>query len=129
MNKLQEMLDRIQKEAPEELQQVHDDFIKKGYDREPDKSPVFEIDDEIRSVPFRKLREYLQSGKVTEPSLSQVPAFRNRIPLPSSTKTEFKHSRSYDAPKDEGYYWDDNYNYEYMNPESEKNRVLGKVKK
>lgn len=124
MSKLQSILDRIDQL---DLKKAQDEFIEKGYDKDPDKLPAFEIDDEIHTVPYRTLREYLQTGKITEPS--QRPVFKGRIPaMPESPLYQPKQEED-NKDLEDGYYWDSNYNYEYMNPESKIQRVLGKIRK
>lgn len=137
MNKLQKILDTINKTNPRKLRDVESELRDGESDIESmnmNSSPEeeitdtdFEVDGQIHKVPFKTIREYLQTGKVGEPS--PVPAFRNRIPLPSIPNTKPPENKDYDASGDDGYYWDDNYNYEYMNPEAEKEKVLGKVRK
>jgi hypothetical protein len=124
MGKLQDILDRIDQS---EIKKAQDEFIEKGYDKDPDKLPAFEIDDKIHTVPYRTLREYLQTGKATEPS--QRPVFRNRISVPSEPTSYQPKQKDTSRDFEDGYYWDSNYNYEYMNPESKMRKVLEKIKK
>lgn len=132
MSDLQKIFDIINKADPEELHKVHADIVERNQKVSPEHRIVstnFEVDGKLHRVPFKTLREYLQTGKVT-PSESQPPEMRkrfmNRIPMQIVDEPASKQDTS---SSNDGYYWDNNYNYEYMNPESEKQRVLGKVRK
>lgn len=132
MRKLKNILDTISKEDPAELQRIHDDIIARNMAGHPDEKMEdvdLEVDDQVHNLPFRSLREYLQTGKVTESD----PRHLNRIPstLGKSIKLPEDESDMEDSEdmEDDEYYWDKNYNYEYMNPQSKLDRVLGKLKK
>lgn len=126
MRKMQDILDRIDQL---ELKKAQDDFIENEYYKDPDKLPAFEIDGNIHTVPYRTLRHYLQTGDV--PKESSSPTFRNRIPdlIVKEEKELPEEDLEEDDDLEDGYYWDSNYNYEYMNPESKRQKVLGKIKK
>lgn len=132
MNSIQRILDTIKKADSEELDRVHADIVGRNQKASPDEkieSVDFELDDKIHKVPFRALREYLQTGKATS---TPQEAFRGRIPrsvgdIVDSERTSQRDSDG--SSPDSGYYWDKNYNYEYMHPDAEKQRVLGKIKK
>lgn len=133
MNSLQRILDTIKKADSEELDRVHADIVGRNKNSSPDEkieSVDFELDDKIHKVPFRALREYLQTGRATSPPQE---VFRGRIPRPMRDAGKPAYSPDSDrmrqSDNDGSYYWDTNTNYEYMNPESEKQRVLGKIKK
>ena len=130
MNSLQRILDTIKKADSEELDRVHADIVEMNQEASPDERIVstdFEVDGKIHRVPFRTLREYLQTGKATSDSQPPQEVFRGRIPR--SVGDAGKPAPRPDNQNDSGYYWDKNYNYEYMHPDAEKQRVLGKVKK
>lgn len=136
MSSLQRILDTIKKADSEELDRVHADIVEMNQKSSPDERIVstdFEVDGKIHNVPFRALREYLQTGKATGDSQPAQEVFRGRIPR--SVGDAGKPTYSSDSElinqndSDGSYYWDKNYNYEFMNPESKKQRVLGKVKK
>lgn len=132
MSSLQKILDTIKKADSGELDRVHADVLEKNQNASPEEkiaSIDFEVDDKLHKVPFRTLREYLQTGKAT-PSESQLPEMRrrflNRIPMQVGSDSDLKEKP---RSSDDGYYWDTNTNYEYMNPEASKDKVLGKIRK
>jgi hypothetical protein len=138
MNSLQRILDTIKKADSEELDRVHADIVERNQKASPDERIVstdFEVDGKIHKVPFRALREYLQTGKATGDSQPAQEVFRGRIPrsvgdIVDSERTSQRDSEGRKQNDNDGsYYWDKNYNYEYMNPEAEKQRVLGKIRK
>ena len=130
MDSLQKILDTIKKADPEELDRVHADIVEMNQKSSPEKRIVstdFEVDGKIHKVPFKTLREYLQTGKATN-----LPdeVFRGRIPRSVGDAGKSAYSEPMNQNDNDGsYYWDSNYNYEYMNPESKLKNVLGKVKK
>ena len=136
MNSLQRILDTIKKADSEELDRVHADIVQMNQKASPDERIVstdFEVDGKLHRVPFRTLREYLQTGKATSNSQPSQEPFRGRIPRsvgdagkPAPSLVSMSDS---EGSHDSGYYWDNNYNYEYMHPDAEKQRVLGKVRK
>ena len=133
MNSIQKILDTIRKADSEELDRVHADIVERNQNSSPDEKIIstdFEVDGKIHRVPFRTLREYLQTGKVTSSDQPSQEAFRGRIPksISSAERKDAIQSNSEDS-HDGGYYWDKNYNYEYMHPDAEKQRILGKVRK
>ena len=130
MNSLQRILDTIKKADSEELDRVHADIVERNQKASPDERIVstdFEVDGKIHKVPFRALREYLQTGKATGDSQPAQEVFRGRIPRSVGDIVDSELMNQNDS--DGSYYWDKNYNYEYMNPEVEKQRVLGKIRK
>lgn len=132
-----ELLIRLKKIDPKALEDAHDELIG-GFDKDGQPislgDPVFEMDGERHRVPFQQLRDVLQG---TEPD-GQKPVqevFRGRIPKLPETNMLDSALRGASAGSDDDfspdgdYYWDKNYNYEYMHPDAEKQRVLGKIKK
>ena len=125
------VLRKLKELVPDDLQQAHDEMIE-GFDDNgmpmSQGEASFELDEKTYRVPFQKLREALQN-KDTGGSQQAQEVFAGRIPR--SVGSSFKSApRANPEPDlDPTYYWDKNYNYEYMNPESEKKRVLGKIKK
>lgn len=130
MNSIQKILDTIKKADSEELDRVHADIVERNQKSSPDEkieSVDFEVDDKIHKVPFRALREYLQTGKATS---SPQEVFRGHTPRSVEEGTHMPApSPDNQNDSDGSYYWDKNYNYEYMHPDAEKQRVLGKIKK
>lgn len=133
---ISELLKRLKKIDPKSLEDAHDELIG-GFDKDGQPislgDPVFEMDGEMHRVPFNQLRDVLQ-GKESGGQKPVQEVFRGRIPkLPEANMIESAlrgASAASDADfNEDDYYWDKNYNYEYMNPESEKRRVLGKIKR
>lgn len=130
-----ELLKRLMKIDPKALADAHDELID-GFDEKGQPislgDPVFEIDGGMHRVPFNELREALQKRESKKfAAMQQV--FKGRIPKSVVSSPEMSKGLSQkprqESENDDGYYWDKNYNYEYMNPEAEKQKVLGKVKK
>lgn len=135
-----ELLRRLKKIDPKALEDAHDELIG-GFDKDGQPislgDPVFEMDGEMHRVPFQKLRDVLQ-GKESGNQKPAQEVFRGRIPRsvgdagkPAySPEMEGSHDSDRSRSDNDGsYYWDKNYNYEYMHPDAEKQRVLGKVRK
>jgi len=128
MDEITRVLKKLKDLAPDALQEAHDEMID-GFDEQgrpmAEGYATFELDGKLHKAPFHKLRDVLQ-GKDSEPSQE---VFTGRIPR-SVLGTSSSYPSSTSSPEhDSDYYWDKNYNYEYMNPESEKNKVLGRIKK
>ena len=123
------VLKKLKQLDPDALQEAHDEMID-GFDEQgrpmAEGNASFELDDRLFKVPFKKLRETLQ-GKDTVSSQPAKEVFAGRIPR--SVGNAVKPAPSVNPEPDPEYYWDKNYNYEYMNPESKKNKVLGKIKR
>lgn len=120
-------LKKLKDLAPDALQEAHDEMID-GFDElgrpMAEGYANFELDDKIYKAPFHQLREVLHGPKSIDETKVVSNKFRNRIP---------EYMKEYDVSDsdeyDQDYYWDKNYNYEYMHPDAEKQRVLGKIKK
>ena len=126
MNSLQKLLDKINEADPEELNKVHSFFVDRNLENDPNMEALFEVDDKLHKVPFSYLRQYLQTGKVPEDAQLKSSASASK---PSRTPSVIDLKKKEDLPPQDGYYWDTNYNYEYMNPQAKKDQVLGKIKK
>lgn len=135
-----DLLKKIQGIDPQSLIDAHDELIG-GFDKNGQPiglgDPVFEVDGQFHRIPFQQLRDVLQ-GKEPKRSKSTQEVFRGRIPkLPEANTLEAAlrgasavsdNNFNEDSPNGD-YYWDSNYNYEYMNPESKMRKVLGKIKR
>lgn len=124
-----EILKKLRAIDPESLAAAHDEVIS-GFDKDGNPivkgDPTFEIDGKLHTVPFSQLRTVLRENRTSPPQ--QV--FRGRIPKSVEIGASFDIEDEEEGSNQDGsYYWDKNYNYEYMNPESEKRRVLGKIRK
>lgn len=126
MAKLQSILDRLDQI---EIKKAHDELTKKRLESPDDPNNegyAFEVGDTIQSIPYRTLREYLQTGKATDP---QSVVRSSDLSDKDSSISELLNSNGASVEGSEkefedGYYWDSNMNYEYMNPESKRRRVL-----
>jgi hypothetical protein len=133
MDETSKLLQKLKSIDPESLAKAHDEMIT-GFNKngEPiaEGDATFEVDGKLHRIPFDKLREALQ-GKAGDSSVPPSQSFRGRIPkdignvVENNPSPEFKPDSNYE----DGYYWDKNYNYEYMHPEAIKDRVLTKPKK
>jgi len=115
----------------EELDQHHRELRQLAQTTGEQHNQVFEVDGQEHVIPAEAIHDYIQEHRSKHgfPTLraalngaskgSERP-FEGRIPAMPKKASELD---------PEGYYWDTNYNYEFMNPESKKQRVLGKVKK
>ena len=123
-------LKKLKQLDPNALQEAHDEMID-GFDEQgrptAEGNASFELDDKLFKVPFKKLRETLH-GRDTVSSQPAKEVFAGRIPRSVGSYDERGFYQVNPEPDPE-YYWDKNYNYEYMNPESKKKKVLGKIKK
>ena len=134
-----DLLKRIQAVDPQALVDAHDELIG-GYDKNGQPiglgDPVFEMDGEMHRVPFQQLRDVLQGREPQSPKQAQA-VFAGRIPKSVVRDAMVNPARQESGAvpstnqhdSDDSYYWDKNYNYEYMNPEAEKQKVLGKIRK
>ena len=135
---IRNILQTIQQEDPEHLQEVHAkmDELNRLNPQDAPHDPVFEIDDKMHKIPFQQLRQYLMgspqaaAGSVVRES--EVANARNRMKA-AAPQEVYDYSKQNSPERsgsgDGGYYWDTNTNYEYMNPEAQKEKVLGKIKK
>jgi hypothetical protein len=140
MDEITRVLRKLKDLAPDALQEAHDEMID-GFDEQgrpmAEGHATFELDEKMHKVPFQKLRDVLQ-GKDPSSVVTSKEVFRGRIPKLSETgmletalrgaSAASEDNFNEDSP-DGDYYWDKNYNYEYMHPDAEKQRVLGKVRK
>ncbi len=122
------ILDQITKE---ELDQHHRELRQLAQATGEQHNQVFEVDGQEHIIPAEAIHDYIQEHRskhgfptlraaLNNASKSSERPFAGRIPAMPKRASE---------SDPEGYYWDTNYNYEFMNPESEKQQVLGRVKK
>jgi len=131
-----ELLKRLKNIDPQSLADAHDDVIE-GFDEKGSPivkgDPTFEIDGKIHTVPFKELRSVLKDSSFSIPKADLVALKKSPKSVVRESEVRSPEFNSKDPASedysDDGYYWDKNYNYEYMNPESEKQKVLGKIKK
>lgn len=128
---------RMHKIPAQELQETYKDLAKRAALSGEEHNQVFEIDGEEVIVPTRAMHDFITEQKVRAEKVAKAMQYmRGQQPfssLRSNLGTDMAPKDAEDKDEnfgdnDSGYYWDSNYNYEYMNPESEKRRVLGKVK-
>lgn len=137
MDETSRLLQKLKSIDPESLAQAHDEMIT-GFDEKgnpiAEGDATFEIDNKLHRVPFEKLREALQKSNPVS-TMPDTESFRGRIPkgiaqsIKINPSMDSVNTGTKDHDNDDSYYWDKNYNYEYMHPEAVKDRVLGKIKK
>lgn len=135
MDEITRVLKKLKELAPDDLQEAHDEMIH-GFDEQgrpmAEGYATFELDGKLHKAPFQKLRDVLQGKELGNQKPAQE-VFRGRIPRSVGDASKLASSpvsmSDSEGNHDSGYYWDKNYNYEYMHPDAEKQRVLGKVRK
>jgi hypothetical protein len=126
------VLDQIPKD---ELMKTHRELSKMAQNTGEDDNQVFEVDGQEHIVPLADIDNYM-TRQNEQQHLNQIrssfPTLRSMLEsrvMPEILSPRDRSEKDDYAPEDDGYYWDKNYNYEYMNPESEKRKVLGKIRK
>lgn len=120
---------RMDKIPAETLQEAYKDLARRAALSGEEHSQVFEVDGEEVILPTRAMHDFIQEKEARKRKMEAVGQERrfSKVRETLGVKPESEADDNLDD-KDNGYYWDTNYNYEYMNPESEKKQVLGKVK-
>lgn len=119
----------------EELQETYKDLAKRAALSGEEHTQVFEVDGEEVEIPTRAMHDFITEKEVRNKKISkamqhmrgQKPFSEVRSMLGADLASEDSDENLGD--NDSGYYWDTNYNYEYMNPEAKKDRVLGRIPK
>lgn len=121
----------------ETLQEAYKDLAKRAALSGEEHSQIFEVDGEDIVLPTRAMHDFLLEREARKRKMEAVDLEKRQIDQERrfskvrdmlGAKTESESNQNF-GDNDNDYYWDKNYNYEYMNPEAEKQRVLGKIKK
>jgi hypothetical protein len=116
-----------------DLQETYDDLNSRSMKDGESYDQVFEVDGKEHIIPMQAIKDYLEEkknpskGVIRESEINnKFSKLKNALRSPSFSPKENIKSNNESDPD---YYWDKNYNYEYMNPQAEKDKVLGKIRK